>query len=205
MSTSERVPIEGREGERGFSLIEILLGLTLALALALGVAPVWVSFEALAADEGDQTIWTRQGRVATARFERDVRLSSSRSCVFPTSASVLQATRSQVVFLVGSPETGQPIVVEWELVGGSLMRRWGPCPAASPATFPHSLFPDSKTMLEHVDTVRSRFTYIVAGRPLVTITEGDLPLISSVGLHIVERGAARSSPSDLVALAEVGR
>ena len=71
MSTSDlpRAPrlLRGAKTEPGFSLIEILLGLSLALCLALGVAPLWTSFQALGVREGDETIWALQGRVAAAR------------------------------------------------------------------------------------------------------------------------------------------
>ena len=54
--------------ESGFSLIEVLLGLALSLCLALGLAPVWVSFQSLGVKEGDQTVWVLQGKVAAARL-----------------------------------------------------------------------------------------------------------------------------------------
>jgi Tfp pilus assembly protein PilW len=125
------------------SLIEILLGLSIALSLALAVAPVWVSFQSLGVREGDETIWALQGHVAGARLERDLRLAGSRHCPFSTAGMILQATASQVVLLVASSDESAPLLVEWELVNGSLMRRWGTCPSILPSTFGHYLYSDN--------------------------------------------------------------
>ena len=206
--TSERTRIAVRaiaSRERGFTLIEVLLGLSLALCIALGLAPVWVSFQSLGVKEGDETVWALQGRVAVARLEKDVRLSGSQSCAFPTAGTVLQATAAQVVLLVSSPGSTAPILVEWELVNGSLMRRWGACPAGRPSTFPHSLYPDSKTMLEDVDTTQSGFSYLVAGRDAAVVAASDLPLISGVSLRIVEHGQGAGGPVSVAASAWLGR
>jgi Tfp pilus assembly protein PilW len=192
-----------REG--GFSLIEVLLGLSLALCLALGLAPVWVSFQSLGVSEGDATEWALQGKVAAARLEKDVRLAGFETCSFSSGATVLQATASQVVLLVSTPGSAAPILVEWELVSGSLMRRWGACPAVRPSTFAHSLYPDSKTMLENVDTAQSGFSYQVAGRDPGTVQAADLPLVDRVSLRLVEREQGLSGATNVVAGAPVGR
>ncbi len=73
--------------EAGFSVIELLLGLTLSLCLALGLAPVWVSFQAVAATEGDRTVWLAQARVATARLEKDLRVAGFETCPFSNSSN----------------------------------------------------------------------------------------------------------------------
>ena len=195
----------GTLGDAGFSLIEVLLGLSLALCLVLGLAPVWVSFQALGVSEGDATVWALQGKVAAARLEKDVRLAGFQTCAFPTGAAVLQATASQVVLLVSAPGSAAPILVEWELVNGSLMRRWGGCPAIRPSTFAHSLYPDSKTMLENVDTARSAFSYRVAGRDAGTVQTTDLPLVDRVSLRVVERGQGAGGATSVAAAAQVGR
>ena len=181
------------------------MGLSLALCLALGLAPVWVSFQSLGVSEGDATVWALQGRVAAARLEKDVRLAGFQTCPFPTGATVLQATASQVVLLVTTPGSAAPILVEWELVNGSLMRRWGACPAIRPSTFAHSLYPDSKTMLENVDTARSGFSYLVAGRDAGTVQAADLSLVDHVSLRVVERGEGAPGTTSVAVSALVGR
>ena len=189
----------------GFSLIEVVLGLSLALCLALGLAPVWVSFQALGTEEGDDTVWALQGKVATARFEQDVRQSGLQSCGFPVEGAVLQATASQLVMLVNSADSPSPALVEWELTGGALMRRWGACPARLPFTFAHSLFSDSKTMLENVDTGRSILSYRIAGRDAEVVAATDLPLVDGVSVLLVERDSGPAGAASVAAAAEVGR
>lgn len=149
---------------RGFSLIELLVGLALALCLAVAAAPLWLCIESAGAREGDRTVQWLQGRVAVARFERDLRLASAGRCLFKVTAPVLEATSDQVVFLERVTNVSPPMLVEWELVGDSLMRRWGDCPAVRPRSYRHSLFRDHKTMLEGVrrDAV---LTYVVNGTP----------------------------------------
>jgi hypothetical protein len=166
-------------------LIEVLLGLALALCLAIGVAPLWSSFQALGAREGDATIWALQGRVAAARLEKDLRLADLQGCPFRGANTVLQATPSQVVLLVADPGATAPLLVEWELVNGCLMRRWGVCPSTCPASFSHSLYSDSKTMLEDVDVARSGFLYLTAGHAAAApVAAADLPLIDSVSVDV---------------------
>lgn len=193
----------GREG--GFSLIEVVLGLTLALCLALGLAPVWVSFQALARDEGDRTVWAVQVRVAVARFERDLRQAGAGSCPFPSSGAVLYADETQVIFLSRAAGTGAPRVVEWELVNGALMRRWGPCPAVRPLSFRHSLYVDNKTMLEGVDTARSAFSYFLAGREADSGYGQEVALVDSILLSIAERASEADHGPAMTAHAAVGR
>lgn len=191
--------------EAGFSLIELLLGLTLSVCLALGLAPLWVSFQSVAATEGDQMVWMAQARVATARLERDVRVAGFATCPFASSSIVLQAGPSQVVMLTRPPGSQTSLLVEWELVNGSLMRRWGACPALRPAAFPHSLYSDSKTMLENVDTARSLFAYRVAGRDVGQPGPADLSSIDRVEVRIVEKAAPAGRAPSVRAAALVGR
>jgi hypothetical protein len=209
--TSDAAPTRPRRrrrrlgGHRGFSLIEILLGIALALCLAVGLAPVWVSFEALAAREGDATIWASQGRVAVARLEKDARLAGFDECSFPASSAVLQASPSQVVLLVKDPDSSVPILVEWELVSGALMRRWGPCPNIKPAVFPHSLYIDSKTMLDGVDTTRSAFAYSLAGRPVAQVDAADLQSVDGVKIDVVRASDGPGVAAAFGTVARVGR
>jgi hypothetical protein len=198
-------PPDGME-EAGFSLIELLMGLSLALCLALGVAPLWVSSQSLGVREGDETIWAHQARVAGARFERDLRLTGSQHCPFATGATVLQATPLQVVLLVATSESTAALLVEWELVSGSLMRRWGACPANRPSTFSHSLYADNKTMLENVDMTRSLFTYLVAGSASgASLLAADLPLVDAVTVELTARSERVASAAHAIASGPVGR
>jgi Tfp pilus assembly protein PilW len=209
-STSDKLldapnPLQGC-GNAGFSLIELLLGLSLALCLALGVAPVWVSFQSIGVREGDETIWALQGRVAVARFERDLRLIGLQRCPFATAAAVLQATSSQMVLLVSTSDSTPPLLVEWELVNGALMRRWGACPAIRPSVFNHSLYADSKTMLENVDTARSALSYVVADCAAVApVAAADLPLVDVVAIDLSALAQGTMAPAHVLALGRVGR
>ncbi len=99
MCTSRR---GGGENQRGFSLIELMVGLALAAGLAVAASCVWLSLATAGANEGDLTVKSLQGRVAVARFERDLRLASADGCPFASNAAVLEASASQVVFLLRS-------------------------------------------------------------------------------------------------------
>lgn len=190
----------------GMSVIELLLGLTLALCLALGVAPLWTSSQSLAVAEGDETIWALQGRVAAARFEKDLRLATAAGAPFSTGSAVLQAGPLQVVLLVKSEEEQSPILVEWEIAGGALMRRWGPCPATVPPTFAHALYLDSKTMLEGVDASGSGFSYEVAWADAAAPVPGaDLPHVDAVELELTSRDRRQVSQTNMVVCGGVGR
>ena len=192
--------------EAGLSVIELLLGLSLALCLALGVAPLWVSFQSLGVREGDQTVWSLQARVSVARFERDLRTAGAEACRFPAGAAVLQATSSQVVLLVRTGEATAPVIVEWEIVGGSIMRRRGPCPVTRPTAYAHALYTDNKTMLENVDTTRSRFSYCVGGvAASVPLSPADLALVDGVTLELQARAEPGIALARTKAQAQVGR
>jgi hypothetical protein len=166
---------------------------------------VWVSFQAVASEEGDRTVWLAQARVATARLERDVRVAGIEACPFPNSSIVLQADPSQVVILTRPGGSGATVLVEWELVNGTLMRRWGGCPALRPAAFPHSLYSDNKTMLERVDTAGSSFSYRVAGREVALPEIDDLASIDEVSVRLAEKADATTGASTVTAAALVGR
>ncbi len=194
----------GAAGSEGYSLIEVLLGLALALCLALAVAPIWVSLESLAAVEGDNAVWVAQGRVAVARLEQDVRLSTASGCAFQVDGLVLQATPSQLVLLRLS-DSGVSTIVEWELIGGTLMRRWGFCPALMPEVFPHALYRDSKTMLEDVDTTSSRFSFVCLGQECDAMPATTLCQLDTVFIHLVGRADRGPGRPEMVASTEVGR
>jgi prepilin-type N-terminal cleavage/methylation domain-containing protein len=191
--------------ESGFTLIELILGLSLAVVLALAVAPLWISLQGESARESDQTLRFLQGRVAVSRFERDLRLASAAGCPFPLTAPMVEATGSRVVF-VTRPLTGvSPIVVEWEIVGGSLMRRWGPCPSTRTVAQAGTAYRDNKTMLEGVQS-GSSFSFIVDGITQVSPgSEAELAAIESVSLDLRAKGDGARSPVRVVSEARVGR
>lgn len=147
---------------KGFTLIELLVGLALALMITVAGSSLWFSLENAGARETDRTVRSLQGRVAGARLERDLRLASAAGCPFSVSSPILEASASQVVFLERGSADGTPTLVEWEIVNGALMRRWGNCPAIWPSVYKHALFLDHKTMLEDV-APGSSFKYMVGG------------------------------------------
>jgi len=195
----------GRSLLDGFTLIELLIGLAIALALAVAIAPLWLSLEKAGAGEADCTIGLLQGRVAGARFERDLRLAGAAGCLFPTTCPILQASPSQVVFLERGTEGAAPTIIEWEITQGSLMRRVGRCPASRPSAFAHSLYDDNKTMLEQLQP-RSSLAYVVDGvRVSGPVTVGDLVLIDSVELNIAANPAQGPGEVEICASARVAR
>ena len=147
----------------GGSLLELLLGFSLALCLMVRVAPLLTSLQKSGSEEADRAVTEVEARVAFARFERDTRLSGAECCPFPITGSVLEASASRVVALVRLQADQPPALVEWEIAGPNLMRRWGPCPATRPETIENSLFVDHKTMLEGLQE-HSRFIFFVGGR-----------------------------------------
>jgi Tfp pilus assembly protein PilV len=180
----------------GFSLLELLIGLSLTVCVALAVAPLWTSLEAKAKADGDRAIVLLQQRVAIARLERDLRAASAAGSLFPASCALLQATPHQIVLLAASASDGGTYLVEWEVTGGAIMRRRGPCPAAIPAAFPHSLYTDSKTMLENVASSTHFVFTSSSGAAVVDPVEGDTLLrVTTVVLQGATRvpGASKTS------------
>ena len=189
----------------GFSVVELLVGLALALCLATAAAPLWLSLESAGVQEAERTVQWLQGRVALARLERDLRLASSRGCLFVVDGPVLDATASQVVFLEHSADASPPVLVEWEMTGDSLMRRWGPCPIVRPSVFGHGLFTDHKTMLERLEG-RGAFTYVVGGAETDgPIPERELTLVDAVILRMTVGDQLGQSSENLGTEARVGR
>jgi hypothetical protein len=189
----------------GFSAIELILGLALTLCLALAVAPLWLSLQSAGAQEGDQTVQMLQGRVAAARFEHDMRLASAAGCPFSLSAPILEASPSQTVFLTRTAVDAAPVLVEWEIVNGTLMRRRGVCPATRPTAFAHSLFVDHKTMLQEVK-LGSSFVYLADGE-VVDPSAGAVTFASvdSVVLQLSTAAAGASAAVSVAARGRVGR
>jgi len=181
-------------------LVELLVALALSVSLAMAVAPLWISLMSTGTRETDRTIWLLQERVAAARFERDLRLAGAEGCLFPVAGALLEASGSQVVLLERAADCSAPVIVEWEITRGSLMRRWGACPTRRPVTFQHSLYEDNKTMLEQVGA-GSLFTYIVEGveRP-APIAETDLASVETVVLHLYAGGAVGPLTSGATAI-----
>lgn len=206
-STSER-PASRRStssGEPGFTLIELVCGLTLAVILALAVAPLWVSLQTGSARESDQTVRLMQERVAVSRFERDLRLASAAGCPFDLSAPIVEAERSRVVLVTQARSGSAPIVIEWEIVNGSLMRRWGDCPPTRSVALAGAAYRDNKTMLEGVQS-GSLFTYIVGGVVAAApATDAELASIEGVVLDLRAKSEGARSSVRTVSTARVGR
>lgn len=189
----------------GFTMIELMLGLTLAVMLALAVSPLWVSLQRTSVSAGDQTLRLLQERVAVSRFERDMRLASAADCPFELSAPIVEATKSRVVIVAPAAVDQTPIVVEWEIVGGTLMRRWGDCPSNRTLALAGSVYRDNKTMLEGVQK-GSAFSYLVDGTVLpVPAREAELAAIQTVVLDLRAKGDGARSPVRVAAEARVGR
>ena len=186
----------------GFTVVELLIGLVIAGCLAGALAPVWLSLQRAGETESDRGIWYLQSRVALARFERDLRISGAGGCHFPVAGSVLEATPSQLVILSKAAEQSVPVIVEWEMVKGTLMRRWGPCPEAMPSGFRHSIYSDSKTMIENLDA-GSSFSFFADGvRVTPPLDTCELVSIDSVFLDL--RGGSFTRPGG-VNVSTVGR
>jgi prepilin-type N-terminal cleavage/methylation domain-containing protein len=189
----------------GFTLIELLVGLAIALSLACAIAPLWLSLERAGASEAERTISQVQGRVATARLERDLRLAGAAGCLFLTTCPILEASPSQVVFLERGAQGTAPAIIEWEIANGSLMRRVGRCPASRPSAFAHSLYDDNKTMLEQLQP-GSKLAYVVDGVNVSgSVTAGDLGLVDSVVLNIVADPSPGPGDVQISTIARVAR
>lgn len=169
--------------EAGFTVVEVLVALALVLVISLGVFALWGTIERSGVESGDRMVTLIQGRVAVARLERDLRLASAQDAPFSTDGAVLDATPTQVVFLMRDDAASLPSLVEWELTGANLMRRKGACPAARPVAFAHNLYSDNKTMLEGLAS-GSELQYFIGGRevepPLVA---AQLSLVDEVRLR----------------------
>jgi hypothetical protein len=182
-----------------------MIGISLAACVAIALAPIWLSWEKAGDGEADQTIWFVQSRAAAARFERDLREASPVRCPFAGEAAVLEATPTQIVLLEADGDASAPLLVEWEIVKGAMMRRWTRCPAQRPVAFAHSMYVDSKTMLENVRT-GGGFAYYSGARRLV-------PPLDAVALRSLTRvvlqatGAIPGVPGhvDMRCVGRVGR
>jgi hypothetical protein len=192
----------GNDGVPGFSALELLIGLALTVCLALTICPLWSHMNRAAADRTDLSVAMVQSRVAVARLERDLRLASAAGCRFTAVGPILEASTSQVVFLEPAGPGEAPLLVEWELNGGALMRRWGACPAARPATFAHSLYVDNKTMLEQLEGGGS-LKYMVDG---ITVA-GPVPsaALASVDAVVLDARVKIQGISGEVVVATVAR
>ena len=202
MCTSEPAVLLRRR-DRGFTVVELLVGLTLALLLALGTAPMVLSLQAVGVAEGDRTVGALQGRVAAARLERDLRLASAGDSPFCCEGPILEASASQVVFLGHAYAADSTVLIEWEVAGTSLMRRWGPCPTQRPSTFTHSLYTDSKTMVSGL-APGARLSYKLCGQLSSSVAEQDLWRVESVSLQGGGRDEQGSWPWLLSAEGRVG-
>ncbi len=191
--------------ESGFGVIELVLGLSLALCLAVAVGPLVTSLQKEGVEQADRSVQALQARVALARFERDMRLAGGSGCPFPSSGALLEAGASRVVLLVPRQLGSAPIIVEWEITGSKLMRRWGACPSTRPAVYATSLFVDSKTMLEGVHP-GSHLSYLVGQRAVVPpLGRSQLAAVDKVVLELLVAPLGLEHPAPITTAGRVGR
>jgi hypothetical protein len=126
-------------------------------------------------------------------------------CPFPAAGPVLGAGPSKVIVLV-AVEAGQPpVLVEWELTGASLMRRWGPCTSARPELLGTSLFVDHKTMLEGV-LDGSRFGFFLGYQEMDhPLALDELARLDRIELELVTAPLGQGEQSRISTAARVGR
>jgi prepilin-type N-terminal cleavage/methylation domain-containing protein len=180
--------------EDGFSLVELVVGLALLLVIACAALALWTGLERAGTSDGDRMVLLLQSRVAAARLERELRLATAQGCLFTVGGPVLEARPNQVVLLTRVEQVAGPVLIEWEVVNGNLMRRRGACPAIRPLLFSHSLYSDNKTMLEGM-TSATCFRYFVGGLEIqAPVAAADLAFIDEVrlvGAAATRGGAAR--------------
>ena len=189
----------------GFTALELVIGLCLTVCLALAVAPLWISLQSSGVRDADRAVTLLQGRVAIARLERDLRLAGAGGCLFAVTSPILEASRSQVVFLTHSQADVPLALVEWEVGNGCVMRRWGACPATRPVAFTHSLYVDHKTMLDGIDN-DGTFAYVMDENVLEgAIPQADLPSIEAVILQLRGKDEGGTWSGAMSTRARVGR
>ena len=192
----------------GFTLLELLVGLSLTMVLAVAIAPLWLGWQKAFAQSADRTLAGLQGRVVAERLERDLRLSSTVGCGNLGCVSILSADAHQVVFLAKTDSVpGPPELHEWEIVGTRLMRRTGAWPGSVPESFPHQLFADNKTMIENLSG-GAAFSFYSGGVEVTDPSSGlslvdEVRLVGAVAGQSEAGGSSRGAP--LIAAERVGR
>jgi len=166
-------------GSYGFSLIELLVGLALSLMLALAIAPLWTTASKVTVEGADRVVATFQARTMVARLERDLRLASAREGGELECAPVVEADGRHLVVVTRSAADATAEIVEWEMVGGSLMRRRGPWVGVPAGGVSHGLFIDHKTMLEGLASGGS-FAYLSGTRALADDATAERDAITDV-------------------------
>lgn len=134
--------------QQGFTLMEMLVGLAMGVAVILAFTPVWLGLERREAAWNDRLITLLQSRVAAARLERDLRLASTLDCSGLVGGPLLQCTPGAVVVVTREGASAGPEIVKWEFVDGVLMRRRLAWPGFVPDPLKNGVFLDNKTMLE---------------------------------------------------------
>jgi prepilin-type N-terminal cleavage/methylation domain-containing protein len=164
----------------GFSLIEVLVALALSLMIAMTVSTVWISTQRSQVEAADRVSARLMTRVVAARFEKDLRHATIEGCGTAITGSLLRA-ESQEVVMLSIAGGHDPELVEWEVVGGSLMRRHGPWTGLVPPRSQHHAYTSNKTMLEGVGP-STGFAYGVTGLEVPQVADGDLRLVTRVYL-----------------------
>lgn len=132
-------------------------------------------------------------------------MATSRDSEFAVEGPVLQATAKQVVFLGCSETTIGSCLIEWEISGPSLMRRWGPCPSSRPVAFVHSLYVDNKSMLEGLSG-DAHLSYLVNGASVDgSVPNSDLAWVEAVVLSAGGRDSGGHWRGQVSTTARVGR
>jgi len=180
--------------EGGLTLVELMVALALAVFLIAAIAPLVTSISRAGVDEADRTLHAVQARVAFARFEQDLRMAAGLGSPLPVASPILEATATRVVLLTRAEVGEDPLLVEWEIRGSSIMRRWGQCPNSLPDTFGTALFIDNKTMLEGLRS-GSRFMFAAGVAPLEPpLDDRDLMRIYRVALQLVISPVSAGGP-----------
>jgi len=189
-----------RSCERGFTLMEALVGLVVAVLLVVALSGVWVGLERRGAAWNDRMVLLMQSRVAAARLERDLRLATAEGCAGVENGLIVAARPTEIIFVSRCAADGGLELVEWELIGGSLMRRRLPWPGELPVPLGHAAFSDHKTMLDGV-VAAPGFRYFSGAHELPTLVPSEFRAL----IDTVEVRTRLTGDIDAVWHAEVGR
>lgn len=203
MSTSESMAPNVEQG--GFSLVELLWALVLTGLLLSSVGPCWIGLQRAGIGESDRAISVVQGRVASARLERDLSQACTRGISFTANGPLLKCEANEVVFVARDSAGGTSKIVEWEVSAGKLMRRWGTCPASRPQSVTHSLYADNKSMVEGMASGSGFHYMLVDGTSLNSVPVDELYLVDKVQFEGTVAVSGGGLSARVLASAPVGR
>ncbi|GAB4250531.1 MAG: hypothetical protein Kow00129_11420 [Thermoleophilia bacterium] len=139
---------------KGFTLVEVLVALSLSLLVSLAAVQLWITGESTVAHRVNQTNDGLSRRIAVNRFEHDVRMAGV--CWTREAVPLLVAEESRLVLLAHSQFNEGMEIVEWAYSRGRVMRRRRKLETPLPDPVEIS-FADSKTMLEGVPKLTFRY------------------------------------------------